>query len=111
VLKARRERQPVAVDTSAWEERKRKRNRLSKLPAERDKVLAEIATAEARKQAIVDLFYSDGFYQRTSPADVAALEREQTELGPRIDALMARWEELELELETLAREETNVDAG
>jgi ATPase subunit of ABC transporter with duplicated ATPase domains len=105
VLKARRERQPSATDTSAWEERKRKRNRLAKLPAERDKVLKQIEAAEARKQAIGDLFYSDGFYQRTAAEEIAALEREQAELGPRIDELMSRWEELERELEALAREE------
>jgi ATPase subunit of ABC transporter with duplicated ATPase domains len=104
VLKARRERQQEPTDTSAWEEQKRKRNRAAKLPVERDKLLAEIEAAEARKQAITDLYCTPGFFERTSKDEVAALEREQADLGPRIDALMARWEEVEGEIARLGEE-------
>jgi ATPase subunit of ABC transporter with duplicated ATPase domains len=107
VLKARRERQQSATPTQApaWEEAKKKRNRLAKLPVQRDKVLEQIAAAEARKQAITDLYCTPGFFERTSKDDVAALEKEQSELGPRIEALMSEWEELEREIEEAAREE------
>jgi hypothetical protein len=66
---------------------------------QRDKVLEQIAAAEARKQAITDLYCSPGFFERTSKDEVAALEAEQAALGPRIEALMAEWEELEKEIE------------
>jgi ATPase subunit of ABC transporter with duplicated ATPase domains len=103
-LKARRERQQQPADTSGWEEQKRKRNRSAKLPVERDKVLAEIEAAEARKQAITNLYCTPGFFERTSKEEVAALEREQADLGPRIDTLMARWEDLEQQIAALAEE-------
>jgi ATPase subunit of ABC transporter with duplicated ATPase domains len=103
VLKAKRARQQAAPTEGtalpAWEEQKRRRNRLAKLPVERDRVMAQIEAAEARKQAIVDLYCAAGFFERTSKEEIAALEKEQGELGPRIEALMARWEELERELE------------
>ena len=104
VLKARRARDEAAGPSTApaWEDQKKKRNRLAKLPAQRDKVLAQIAAAEARKQEITDLYCSPGFFERTGAEEVAALEKEQAELGPRIDALMAEWEELEREIEAAA---------
>jgi ATPase subunit of ABC transporter with duplicated ATPase domains len=103
-LRARRTRSPALPEDAArgpaWEDQKRKRNRLAKLPLERDRVLAEIEAAEARKAAIVELYCTPGFFERTSKEEVAALEREQAELGPRIDALMTRWEDLERLLAT-----------
>src|SRR5205814_929380 len=60
-LKARRPPAPTgpesAATLTAWEERKRKRNRLAKLPVERDQVLAAIEAAESRKRAILELHY------------------------------------------------------
>ena len=107
VLKEKRARDQgkAAVDAtgSNWEDQKKKRNRQKELPARRDKVLLAIEAAEARKKAIVDLYCSPGFFERTSKADVAALEREQAELGPRIDELVAEWEAVEAELEAIAR--------
>jgi ATPase subunit of ABC transporter with duplicated ATPase domains len=104
VLKARKTREPADGPKQApqWEEQKRKRNRLAKLPAQRDKVLAQIAAAEARKKEIMDLYYDPGFFQRTSMDQIDALEKEQAALGPRIEALMAEWEELEKELSEIA---------
>jgi ATPase subunit of ABC transporter with duplicated ATPase domains len=106
VLKARRARDDAAGPSTApaWEDQKKKRNRLAKLPVQRDKVLEQIAAAEARKQEITDLYCSAGFFERTSKEEVAALELEQAGLGPRIEALMAEWEQLERELEEAARE-------
>jgi ABC-type multidrug transport system ATPase subunit len=101
VLKARQAREATAGPSQgpAWEEQKKKRNRLARLPVQRDKVLQQIATAEARQQAITDLYCSPGFFERTSSEEVAALEAEKEALGPQIEALMAEWEALEKEIE------------
>jgi ATPase subunit of ABC transporter with duplicated ATPase domains len=82
----------------SWEEQKRRRNRQSKLPALRDKVLARIEAAEARKRAIDEIYCSPGFFERTAKEEIDALETEKTGLGPRIEALMREWEELEREI-------------
>jgi ABC transporter C-terminal domain len=113
VLKARQARQGEASQGGAadsasretWEQQKRRRNRLSKLPVERDKVLASIAAAEARGKEIEALYCSEGFFERTSAAEVEALEQEKTALVPQIEELMARWEALEQELAGLQAEE------
>jgi len=104
---ARREMAAAESSTNAadWEEKKRRRNRLIQLPKRRDQVLTEIETAESRKQAIIDLYCSPGFFERTSQDDVAALEQEQSSLGPRIEALIAEWESLEKEIAELERDQ------
>ncbi len=101
--RARREQAATAVPaaTAEWEEKKRRRNRLSQLPKRRDQLLAEIEAAEARKQAITELYCSPGFFERASQEEVAALEAEQAVLDPRIAALMAEWEAVEQELAEL----------
>ena len=65
----------------SWEEQKRRRNRLNALPARRDKVLASIEAAEARRKAIVEGYAQPGFFERTAKAEVEALEREDADLG------------------------------
>ncbi len=102
VLRAKRLR-PAGNDDGqpgggSWEEQKRRRNRLAQLPKRRDRLLADIATAEARKQAIMDLYYQPDFYTKTRQEQIDALGVEQAALGPRIDALMAEWEEVEKEI-------------
>jgi ATPase subunit of ABC transporter with duplicated ATPase domains len=87
-----------------WAEQKRKRNRLAKLPAERDRLLAAIEKAEARGQEIEQLYCSPGFFERTNKTDVDALEREKIELGPRIEKLIAEWEAIEAEMAAAAAE-------
>jgi ABC-type multidrug transport system ATPase subunit len=91
----------AAAEVAGWEDKKKRRNRLAKLPVRRDQVLAEIEAAEARKQAITDLYCAPGFFERTGKEELAALEAEQSALGPKIEALMAEWEELERELAAL----------
>lgn len=106
VLRAKKERkeesQSVTPAASAaklsWEEQKRRRNRQKELPLRRDRVLAAIAEAESRKQAIFDAYASPGFYERTTPAEVEALMAEEAALGPKIDALILEWEALEQEI-------------
>jgi ATPase subunit of ABC transporter with duplicated ATPase domains len=113
VLKAKKERkedQVVAPQAgastarAAWEEQKRRRNRQKDLPLRRDKALAAVEQAEARKRAIHDLYASPGFYERTSPAEVEALVAEEAGLGPKIETLISEWEALESEIAALESE-------
>ncbi len=85
----------------SWEEEKKRRNRRKALPQRRDEVVAAIEAAEARKAAIQARYCEPGFYESTPKDEIAALEREEAELGPRIDALVAEWEALEEEIATL----------
>ena len=82
----------------SWEEQKKRRNRANSLPARRDKVLASIEAAEARKRAIADLYAQPGFFERTLKGEVLRLERETAELSSQIDRWMSEWEEIEAEL-------------
>jgi ATPase subunit of ABC transporter with duplicated ATPase domains len=91
----------------AYEEQKKRRNRIAQLPKLRDKALAAVEQAEARRKAIDDLYGSDGFYERTSKEELAKLDAEHQSLGPKIDALMAEWESFEAELARLEAEESN----
>lgn len=107
VLKAKKERKdertaaPVSAARVSWEEQKRRRNRQKELPLRRDKVLAAIEQAEARKKAIQDAYASPGFYERTPAAEVDAMVAEEAALGPRIEALIGEWEALESEIASL----------
>jgi ATPase subunit of ABC transporter with duplicated ATPase domains len=109
VLKAKKQAVELSVEAKAdgntlsWEEQKRRRNRQAKLPAIRDELLASIDVAEARKAAILARTCEPGFYASTPKEELAALEREQAELGPKIDALLAEWEAIEAEIEALGR--------
>jgi ATPase subunit of ABC transporter with duplicated ATPase domains len=87
----------------SWEEQKRRRNRLDALPGRRDKVLASIESAEARRKAILDAYTEPGFFERTSKDEIDRLGREDAELKERIDAWMGEWEEIESELAQLGK--------
>jgi ATPase subunit of ABC transporter with duplicated ATPase domains len=108
VLRAKREKRAETAAPSpvgsAWEEQKRRRNQQKVLPLRRDKVLATIEAAEARKKAIHDLYASPGFFEKTPQAEVNALVAEEAALGPQIDALMAEWEAIETEIASLGDE-------
>ena len=109
VLRAKKQRRDEAAAAApstndaadALREQKRRKNRQKELPAKRDKVLAAIEAAEARKKAIHEAYASEGFFEKTPKADVDALVAEEAALGPRIDAMMAEWEALEEELAAL----------
>jgi hypothetical protein len=60
-----------------------------------------IEAAEARKLAIATLYAEPGFFERTPPGDLKQLEREDAELGAKIDGWMTEWEEIEKELHEL----------
>jgi ATPase subunit of ABC transporter with duplicated ATPase domains len=88
------------ANQKSWEEQKKQANRKKQLPAKRDAVFASIEAAEARKAEIHAKWCEPGYYENTSPADVAKLEEEEKALGPKIDLLMAEWEALEAEIAT-----------
>jgi ATPase subunit of ABC transporter with duplicated ATPase domains len=84
----------------SWDEQKRLRNRKNALPARREKVLASIDAAEARKKAIAEQYASPGFFEKTTKEALKALEREDAELASKLDRFMTEWEEIETELST-----------
>jgi uncharacterized coiled-coil DUF342 family protein len=104
-LKAKAEKKaaPAAAASAksdvSWEEQKKRRNRVAQLPKLRDKVLAEIAAAEARKAEIEAIYADPGFFQRAGHDEIDALVRENDALGPKIDGLMGEWEAIEKEIE------------
>ncbi|MEZ4393229.1 MAG: ABC-F family ATP-binding cassette domain-containing protein [Polyangiales bacterium] len=83
---------------AAYAEERRKRSLVTSLTTRRDKALAAISAAEARKEEITARWSDEGFYATASEAEQAALAAEEAALGPRIDALLAEWESLEEEL-------------
>jgi len=85
----------------SWEDQKKRRNRLGQLPKQRDRLLAQIETAEARRKTIETLYLDGGFFARTSAAEITALEKEQAELAPKIEALVSEWEAVEREIAAL----------
>jgi ATPase subunit of ABC transporter with duplicated ATPase domains len=93
---------------ASWEEQKRRRNRLAQLPKQRDRVMAAIEAAEARKKAIHDRYADPSFYAQTSHDDIDALGEELAALGPKLDALITEWEGIEREI---AETESKADSG
>jgi ATPase subunit of ABC transporter with duplicated ATPase domains len=116
ILRAKKEKRAEAAAPSpvggSWEEKKRRRNLQKTLPLRRDKVLATIEAAEARKKAIHDRYATPGFFEKTPQAEVSALVAEEAALGPQIDALMAEWEALEAEIASVGGDNAiDEDAG
>ena len=89
---------PPAQSGLSWEEQKKRRNKLATLPARRDKLLAQIEVAEARKKSIADSYLDPGFFERTSPPELKKLEQESQNLVKQIEAWLAEWESVEAEL-------------
>jgi ABC-type glutathione transport system ATPase component len=89
----------VAPTAGSWEEQKKRRNRVVQLPKLRDRLLADIEAAEARKGEIAALYADAGFFQRASRDEIDALVKEQEALGPRIEGLVGEWEAIEREIE------------
>jgi chromosome segregation ATPase len=104
-LRARAEKKSDAETNGAttaagesWADQKKRRNRLAQLPKLRDKVMAAIEAAEARKKAIHDRYADPAFYAQTSHDEIDALGEEMAALEPKLDALMAEWEQIEREI-------------
>ncbi len=85
----------------SWEEQKRRRNRLAALPGRRDKVLAAVDEAEARRKAIAAAYAEPDFFARTPADEVKRLEGEDRDLGRKIEAFLAEWEQIEKEIALL----------
>ncbi len=101
--KAKEERQAraEAEPPTDFAEHKRRRSRQQKLKAQRDKVTAAIERSEARLAAIQAAYCAPGFFDVTPKDEIAALEKEEVELRPHLEALMTEWESIETELEEL----------
>ena len=122
VLKAQREKAASAPAPTpaagrlSWEEQKRRRNRQKELPQKRDRVLASIAEAEARKAALTAQYANPDFFAQTTPElpsqpeqqkgqkALDVLVAQEAALSAQIDALMAEWEALEAEIAALQTE-------
>jgi ATPase subunit of ABC transporter with duplicated ATPase domains len=101
VLRAKKDKPaaaPQPLTGAAWEEQKKKRNRVKELPKLRDKAMAAIEAAEQRKAQIHERFAEAGFFDKTPKAEMDALVAEEAAIGPKIDQLMAEWEALESEI-------------
>jgi ATPase subunit of ABC transporter with duplicated ATPase domains len=72
------------------------------LERERDRLTAEIESAEKRVHEINELFCNPGFFERTDGREVRKLEGEQRKLTARVEELLASWEQVESDLSALA---------
>ncbi len=101
VLRARREKKKASGRRGRDGEDRLSKRRANDLKKRRDAATGEIERAEARVDEINELFCNPGFFDKTPPAGVRKLEKEQQDLKERIDERMAEWEALEAELEEL----------
>jgi len=83
---------------NAWRDQKKVRARQRKLLADRDRVTAAIEEAEKRQAEIQQRYCEPGFFEQTPADEVSALQAEEAALPPRIEELMAAWEQVEEEL-------------
>jgi len=74
---------------------------VKELESRRDVLTSEIDSSERRKREIQEMYYREGFFEQTSEKDVLALQQEDETLGPRIEALLEEWEQVETELASL----------
>lgn len=82
----------------SYEEQKKERNRIQGLPKLRDKLLAQIETAETRKKEIAALYDDPQFYMKTSHEKMDELVKELADLGEKIDKWMSEWEAVEKDI-------------
>src|SRR5690606_41339301 len=82
----------------AREERTRRERPRKALPKERDRLMAALDAAAKEKAETDARFAAPGFFERTSPEEVAALQRRQEELDAIAERTMAEWEAVETEL-------------
>ena len=99
VLKAKREKSAEPEkDTTSYAERKKQANRAKQLPVLRDKVVAAIEAAEARKAEIHAMWCERDFYEKTPNDRIEEIAEEERALIAKIESLMTEWESLEKEL-------------
>ncbi|MCA9619660.1 MAG: ATP-binding cassette domain-containing protein, partial [Myxococcales bacterium] len=85
-----------------FEAHKKRRAAQKKALKRRDEVTAAIDAAETELAAIEEQYCAPGFFEKTSPSEIEALEAKKTTLKAEADRLVEEWEALELELEALA---------
>ena len=100
VLKARRDKRKSRAPAPDLNE-KEKQKRKNKLVKERDRLTADIESAEERINAINEMFCNPGFFDKTPEKDVRKLENEQKDLSTKVEDWMATWEEIEESLGAL----------
>jgi ATPase subunit of ABC transporter with duplicated ATPase domains len=88
---------PESNDSLSWEEQKRLRNRKKQLPKLRLEAEAAIAGVERRQKEIQAAYATPGFFESKSPAEITALRKEESGLGPKLERLLHDWEALERE--------------
>jgi ABC-type multidrug transport system ATPase subunit len=88
----------AAASNLPYEEIKRRRNRIKTLEKQLEKTTGDLGAAESRLKAIRDGWGEDGFYERTSAADIEKLQGEEKQLEERAMGLMMDWEQTETEL-------------
>ncbi len=108
VLRAKKNKRKASQEgpsagSEATPDRDRSR-RLKRLRKRRDQVTEELEQAEARVNAINELFCDPIYFDRTPREEVQRLEREQKEKSERVEKLMAEWETVEQELSGLEGE-------
>jgi ATPase subunit of ABC transporter with duplicated ATPase domains len=89
------------VDTQ-WEEQKKRRNRLKAARDKLEKVNRTIAEREGRLATIRASYAEDGFFERTSAAEVERLHGEEKAVEAALEPLISEWEALETEIAELA---------
>jgi ATPase subunit of ABC transporter with duplicated ATPase domains len=100
-LKVRREKRAKKKARAVGQTDSADRTRIKRITGERDKLTAEIETAENRVHEINEIFCDPAYFDRTPPAEVRKLEQEQKSLAARVEELMARWQAVEEELAQL----------
>ncbi len=85
---------PAVADPA---EERRRQQRQKELTKKLDQVTASVEKAEARVNAINELFCDPTFFDRTSREQVKKLEAEQKTLSGKVEELMAEWERIETE--------------
>ena len=78
--------------------------RVKKLERRRDELTVEIEKAEGRVVEIDAVFCEEGYYDRTPPEEVTALELERGSLQADVTERMEEWAALEREIDELATE-------
>ncbi len=111
VLKARREKRQakkaarevgVAAEAGQGDKRSASKNQIQRARSQRDAIVAKIEAAEARVGEIDEIFCDPGYFAKSSPDAVRALEAEQNTLRSDLERLTAKWERAEEELAELA---------
>ncbi|MDZ4697402.1 MAG: ABC-F family ATP-binding cassette domain-containing protein [Deltaproteobacteria bacterium] len=88
----------------SWDEQKKLSTRRKALPKQRDKLMAEIETAEKEKTAIAERYNDSAFFMKTPWDEIERLQARQKELDGIIETTMTEWEAVEAEIAELGTE-------